>query len=295
VSSEVRDYTPLGWQPAGGIGRYRVVIPNNQALAAAHEAEFFGRLKKDPTDATSTAAGDGPATPEEYFWGVKGAVELTKAHEGLGVDALRNPPSDTAFVPASPMPPNAVRGQAVIIGGVGEEAFSGSDGSRELGLYTGYLTSNPQITTKELPPAEQKPCPQDQTDTVTFVYRGVQDGISLVLDPDSIAIDTEPSYDGVGPIRLPYVKEQWPGILQRTEAHEDHHRADAHRVATEAAAYLRTARGYGYAPTERRARSLSLIAAAEFLGSGYMMRMRDRIDQEGKAYDDATDHGFKTP
>ena len=291
VTSECRDYTPIGWQPIGGVGRYRVVIPANLPLASSHEAEFFGRLNKVPT---SGGTGE-PTPPPQYFWGVKGAVQLTRSHEGLGVDALRSPAADTAFAPANPTPANTSGGQATVSGEVGSESFTGSGGGRELGSYNGYLTSNPQITTKVLPPSEQKPCPQDGADQVTFVYRGVVDGIKLIMNPDDIAIDEEPDYSSVLPARRPYVQEQWTSAHQKTVAHEDHHRADAYRVGGEAADYLKTARTYGYAPTEPRARALALIAAGEFLGSGYMMRMRDRINQEAVAYDGATDHGFRTP
>lgn len=243
TSHEVTDHTPLGWTKLPAIGQFRLVVPVGKPMNSAHEAEFYGKIEKDPTDGSG-----GEGTAPESFWGVRGKVRLTKVHEGIGSDHNRAPPADTTFAarPSAATP----RGQAVL--DTETETFTASDGGREYGVYIGALTTDPALTGVKIPSNEQKPCPQDNTDTVWFSYKGVAPGVVVTIDPDSIGLDQAPTIQNLSEQLTATLTARWNDIATKTVAHEEQHRQNVYRIGREAAEYLRTMRAYGYAPMATR-------------------------------------------
>lgn len=284
VSSELSDPTGIGWTMTA-LGRFRVVIPPKTELNSVHAVEFFGKLKKD-----QTPGGAGGETKEEWFWGVKGKLSLSKPHEGIGSDKQRKAADITFKRPASPSEP--VTGAPARFDPATDKITSSVEGD-ELGYYDGTLRLNPQIESVNLPPNKVGPCPQhpkDKADQVTFVFQGAKAPAVAEVTPDTITIDDRPIWNIKHETRLGILNENWNKIVVGTIKHERQHREKAYTAAKDMASVLSKMRVFGYSKDPVRAAELADTAFTEICSS-YITMANDLLEVAQNKFDVDTHHG----
>lgn len=186
VSCDVDDGAKLGWMPNGPCS-FKLTVTDEMEKEKTLKTRFYGQLKRTGCDDSGSEGSD---EEELYDWDLTGLFSVYGECEGADHDNGRSPPA--GLVSGGKTGDLKREGEAEFAQEGDDYWFNGTfDGYIGIYNWDSMFVEAPADSPIQLGDAEEKPCPDNDDVTVTYVYFGCDDsgGIGAKISRDLITIN----------------------------------------------------------------------------------------------------------